>query len=248
MTVYIIRHGESLANAHKDLPLRDGYAGIADADVPLTRWGHNQAEEAGRFLREELMATHYEGRRIKVLHSPFLRAEQTTDALLRGLNDMPVERKSSPLLQEQDFGLFSCITDRRVTARLWPEEHARFIRDRRENRHHAKAPGGESRAEVVERIREFVKRHEADFTDPNTDVIIVGHGVVNRALELCLRGLDIEWLRKEPNPSNCAIRKLEGDLKHGYAAQYIHEGALRPKHLPKDYQVAPYGVEAAMGL
>lgn len=245
MSVYIIRHGESLANLHSDLPLREAYRGIRDADVPLSQWGYKQAVKAGQALRGELTQAASAGRKLKVIHSPFLRTGQTTEGVLQGLGRADAERCSHDGMREQSFGMFDCITDRRLIAKLWPEEHKAFVEARKQDKYHAKAPGGESRAEVVERVQEFIAEHEADFRDPNTDVVVIGHGLVNRALEMCLRGLDKEWLRKEPNPTNGAIRKLEGDVQHGYSAQYIHRSKERPEHLPKDYQTAPHGERVA---
>lgn len=245
MSVYIIRHGESLANLHGNLPLRVGYEGIRDEEVPLSQWGYRQAVEAGEALRGELARAAAAGRRLKVIHSPFLRTEQTTQGVLRGAGCEDADVTIHAAMREQGFGLFSCITDRRLIAKLWPEEHEAFVEARKLDKHHARAPGGESRADVVERVRAFIADHAADFNDPDTDVVVVGHGLVNRALEMCLRGEDIEWLRKEPNPTNCAIRKLEGDLQRGYTAEYVHRGRERPDHLPKDYQAMPHGGQVA---
>lgn len=249
MTVYIVRHGESLANLHSNLPLKEGFQDITDDAVPLSQWGYGQAVEAGKALRGELKQAAGAGRKLKVIHSPFLRTQQTTQGVLEGLGDAaPQEATASMHLREQDFGLFSCITDRKLIAALWPKEHAQFVRDRQRDKHTAKAPGGESRMDVVERAKQLVENHRADFEDPNTDVVLIGHGLVNRAVEMCLRGEDKEWLRKEPNPGNCAIRKLEGELANGYSAAYVHQGRPRPTSLPKDHMADPHGHERQMAM
>lgn len=248
MTVYIVRHGESLANLHKDLPLQEGYRDMTDEDVPLSQWGREQAVDAGRFLRDELAQPEHAQRKLKIIHSPFLRTRQTTEGVLEGMGRKDCRIEACGDMREQSFGLFSCITDRRLIAKLWPEAHAKFAADRLNDKHHAKAPGGESRADVVLRAQQLIETYQDDFNDPNTDVILVGHGLVNRAVEMCLRGLDKEWLRKEPNPTNCAVRKLEGELRHGYAAEYVHAGKDRPAHLPADYKAQPYGQVAALSV
>lgn len=255
MTVYIIRHGESLANLHSDLPRRPGYEGIHDQDVPLSVWGFRQAKAAGEFLRGELGEEAGHRRRIVVIHSPFLRTRQTMEGVLAGLGRDDALVRESHLLREQSFGLFSGITDRRIIEEEWPEEYAAFRKARKENIHYAKAPDGEgpygkaeSRADVVQRAKWLISEHQAIFDDPNTDVVLIGHGLVNRAVEMCLRGLDKEWLRDEPNPSNCAVRKLEGELRHGYTAEYVHRGEARSQHLPKDSHTAPHGRRMASAL
>lgn len=248
MTVYIIRHGESLANLHGDLPFQPGFSDIADCDVPLSRWGFEQAQEAGRKMRAELSGPEHENRKLVVVASPFLRTRQTAAGVLQGMGRAGAEPLLDEHLREQDFGKFNCITDRRLIARLWPEDHDRFVQARKADKHTARAPGGESRADVVERAQRLVDAHRAELEDPNTDVVFVGHGLVNRAVEMCLRGLDAEWLRKEPNPGNCAIRRLEGDIAHGYTAQYIHTSKERTPSTPKDYKTQPHGREMALAL
>lgn len=237
-----------MANLHGDLALRQGYEGITDATVPLSQWGYGQALEAGKRMQDELGVPEREGRNLKIIASPFLRTQQTTQGVLQGMGCSDIEHSNNAHLREQDFGLFNCITDRKTIARLWPEEHKQFVQDRKSDKFHAKAPGGESRADVVERAKLLIEEHRTDFEDPNTDVILVGHGMVNRAVEMCLRGEDTEWLRKEPNPGNCAIRKLEGDLKHGYSAEYIHNSKTRPACMPKDYKAAPHGIESQRAI
>lgn len=247
MTVYIIRHGESMANLHGDLPFQPGFSDITDDAVPLTQWGFGQAQEAGRKMRTELSGAEHASRKLVVVASPFLRTRQTAAGVLQGMGG-ECEPVFNEHLREQDFGKFNCITDRRLIAKLWPDDHAQFVKDRKSDKHNAKAPGGESRADVVERAKLLIEAHRADLEDPNTDVVFVGHGLVNRALEMCLRGLDSEWLRKEPNPGNCAIRQLEGDLKHGYSAQYIHTSKERSPSMPGDYKTKPHAQETEIAL
>lgn len=249
MTVYLVRHGESLANLHKDLPLQEGFATITDDLVPLSRWGYEQAVEAGKFLADDLREAVQSGRKIKLIYSPFQRTAHTTRGILRQLNTSNLIAVMDDNLREQHFGLFSCITDRELIGRLWPEQNARFVNDRADpNRvHEAKPPGGESRDDVEKRVRELIKCHQADFEDPNTDIILVGHGLVNRTVEMCLCGKNQQWLNEQKNPHNCTIRKLEGNLGNGYAlAQTVHEGKARPNTLPPQYKTEPHGGELAI--
>lgn len=248
MRLLVIRHGESLANIHDDLAVRPGFEGMRDPQVPLTQWGFEQAKEAGKFLREQYQHNPaFKGRTLRIVHSPYLRTRQTTQAIILGLEGaVKVESiQEDPRLFEQNFGIFDCITNPRVASARWPEEYAAFREARRIDKYHAKAPGGESRGDVVERLKPVVKdlltRAKYAKNEENVDVLVVGHGLVNRALEMNIRGEDSEWLRKMRNPHNCAIRLIEGDREKGFQAEYIHEGKRRPDLLPKDHKTQPYG-------
>lgn len=248
MTVYLIRHGESKANFHKDLPLQSGYALLPDALVPLTEWGYEQAKEAGKALARELQETERPNRKIKIIYSPYLRAVQTTRGILRQLGSRDnLIAISDNNLHEQQFGKFTSVTDHALAEAIWGEEYTAYRAARRVDRYRAKPPEGESPEDVVARAQLVIDAHRADFEDPDTDVIVVAHGTVNRALELCLCNRVEEW-NMTRNPENCAIRKLEGDLRNGYASNpdYIHSGKPRPASLPKDHKIAAYDADRAI--
>lgn len=196
MAVYLIRHGESLVDAFKNLALYPEFEDMTDEDVPLTQWGFEQAEEAGKALRKELVATDRPERKIKIIHSPFLRTTQTTEGLQKGLGeDLEVEVNQCDHLREQSFGLFNGILDLSYLRQRWPEEYAEFTQERRQNKYYATPPEGESRADVVKRAELLVETYREAFEDPNADIILVGHGMSNRAVELQLTmGVKLEAL------------------------------------------------------
>lgn len=261
MAVYLIRHGESVANAFKNLARHPEFKDTADDDVPLTQWGFEQAVETGKALREELMAANQAGRKIKIICSPFLRTIQTLKGLQTGLGEgLEAEVYSCDYLREQSFGLFNCIEDLSYIKRQWPEEYAKFTQERQRDKFHATPPQGESRADVVKRAGLLVEAYHETFEDPDADIILVGHGMSNRAVELQLTvgaqlaelGQDEanrkkgQWLQKQRNPKNCAVRKLEGNLKDGYTrAECIYEAKVRASSMRKDYKTRPYGTAAA---
>lgn len=243
MRLFIVRHGESIANIHKDLGVKPGYEEMRDAIVPLTRWGYEQAVEAGCFLREQYLHNPaYAGRRLRIIHSPYLRTRQTMQGLLEGLGDaVKVECiTQDERVREQEFGLFDCISDPAVALAKWPEEYAAFRAARKLDKYNAKAPGGESRADVVERVKPFLQELLAK-DEGDVDVLVVGHGLLNRALEMNLGGHDPDWLRRSLNPKNCTVRLMEGAAQQGFTAETISEGKQRPAHLPAEYKTEPYG-------
>lgn len=247
MRLLIVRHGESIANIHKDLGVKPGYEEMRDEIVPLTRWGYEQAVQTGRALRERYQHDPaYAGRSLRIIHSPYLRTRQTMQGILEGFGDAAkVESISMDArVREQEFGLFDCISDPAVAIAKWPEEYAAFRAARKVDKYNAKAPGGESRADVVERVKPFLQEVLAAEQE-GVDVLIVGHGLLNRALEMQLGGHDADWLRRSLNPKNCTVRALEGSPETGFAVETISEGKQRPEHLPKEYKTEPYGSPAA---
>lgn len=258
MAVYLIRHGESVLNALKNLALHPDFRDRGDDAVPLTLWGFEQAVEAGKALREELAATSRTGREIRIIYSPFLRTVQTMEGLRKGLGgSVTAEVHPCDDLREQNFGLFNGILDLSYIKRQWPGEYAAFTQARRQSKYHATPPEGESQSDVMKRAGSLVEDYREVFEDPNVDIILVGHGVSNRAVELQLtmgeqlEALDQEdadrqrgrWMQKQGNPKNCVIRKLEGNLKDGYAqAECIYEAKERNGFMPADYKNQPYGM------
>lgn len=245
MRLLVVRHGESIANIHKDLGVKPGYEEMRDSEIPLTRWGREQALETGKALREEYLNNpDYAGRSLKIVHSPYLRTRQTMEGILEGLGDaVKVESiTSDERVREQGFGLFDCISDPAVAMKKWPEEYAAWKAARKVDKYHAKPPGegAESRHDVVERVKPAIEDIIATKED-NVDVLVVGHGLLNRAIEMNVAGKDADWLRKSLNPKNCTVRVMEGEEMGGFKAHTISEGKQRPSHLPPKYKTEPYG-------
>jgi len=242
MRIFLVRHGESLGNVDEH-----AYAERQDHNVPLTEFGYEQAVGAGQAIKE-----YYDShpdlvdKKIRLWHSPFKRTTQTKDGLLQGLGDERVGSvREDYLLREQDFGLFSDIFDRKEQEEKFPEESAKYTKCRDLNgKFYARPPMGESRADVAQRTRLFKETVMRDAKQGNEDIVIVAHGVTNRAFEMYFLHKGVEWFEKSPNPGNCDIILIEGDREKGYTATCIYKGKERPPMLPKNYKATPYG-EAA---
>lgn len=246
MRMFLIRHGESLGNVDKR-----AYKERRDHNVPLTKWGHEQAVEAGRFL-EEYYANQPElaDRKIRVWHSPYVRTTQTKDGILQSLSDDRIESVCEDyLLREQEFGLFSEYPDREMQEKLFPEECARYYTDwEKKGKFYASPPEGESPADVAMRTRIFNGTLMRDMEQGQEDLIVVSHGVTTRTLEMNFLHKEVDWFEKSPNPGNCDIILIEGDRENGYTATRVFEGKLRPAHLPKDHKATPHGEEPARSV
>lgn len=239
MRIFLVRHGESLGNVDQR-----AYAERMDHNVPLTEFGYEQAVDAGKAIKK-YYDSHPElaGKKARIWHSPFKRTVQTKDGLIKGLAAERVESvREDFLLREQDFGLFSDIFDRKEQEEKFPEESAKYNRCRELNgKFYARPPMGESRADVAQRTRLFKGTLMRDVEHGTQDVIIVAHGVTNRAFEMDFLHKDVEWFEKSPNPGNCDITLIEGDREKGYTATCIYKGKERPATLPANYKTTAYG-------
>lgn len=220
--IFLIRHGESLGNVDPTV-----YAKLHDFRVPLTPRGREQAEQAGTFLR-----TYFNERAdiknnlLRIFYSPFKRTVETKDHFIKtfGLEHIETAREDY-LLREQDFGLFSDIPDEKTQKKKFPEEFKKYAATRKHSgKFYARPPMGESRADVAHRVRTFRETIMRDLDNGREDILIVAHGVTNRAFLMNFLHLDVEWFEKEPNPNNCEITMIEGNRKDGYKATRIYEG------------------------
>jgi len=110
LRIFLVRHGESLGNVNPE-----AYREYPDHKLPLTEKGHEMARETGVAIDKELVRLFGqpgEDSGTKLYLSPFTRTRQTAEGLLEGtLEEQGVRRwvtsvEESPLLVEQDWGLF----------------------------------------------------------------------------------------------------------------------------------------------
>ncbi len=238
MRIFLIRHGQSLGNVNDNI-----YADVQDHNVPLTDIGREQSRAAGKFLKEYFASRKdlkNKKKHVRVWYSPFKRAVETKDELLNVFGSEHIEAvRENHILREQNFGIFSDIPNEEDQKKKFPEEFKKYQRCRDTNgKFYAVPPDGESRAEVADRMQIFVsqliRKHEEDGVE---DFFIVAHGVTNRAFEMVfMPGRDVAWFEKEPNPGNCDIMMIEGELDKGFTATYIYKdgkatpaAALPPK-------------------
>lgn len=221
MRIFLVRHGESLGNVDEAV-----YADLQDHNVPLTSLGHLQAYASGLYIRHFYeQREDLKGKQIRVWYSPFLRAVETKDEILRALGpDLVETAREDFLLREQNFGIFSDIPDEREQKKKFPHEFAKYARCREKSgKFYAQPPMGESRADVAFRVRLFVDTIMRDVAMEKEDIVIVAHGVTNRAFEMTFLHRDVAWFEQEPNPPNGAVFLIEGDRVNGYTAGYVYK-------------------------
>ncbi|MBY4606750.1 histidine phosphatase family protein [Rhizobium sp. 9T] len=237
MRLFLVRHGESLGNIDER-----AYRQFGDHNVPLTQWGYRQALEAGGVIAAYLQAAPSPGlSKLHIWYSPFLRTRQSKDAVLEALPASVVgDIREDYLLREQDFGLFTEIYDHAERKQKFPEEFEKWARLRSNSgKFYARPPDGESRADVAQRVRLFLQTVMRDAENDDENVIIVGHGVTNRAVEMNFLHRPVEWFERSDNPGNADITLIEGTRAQGYESILLHqavdrqpgqEGQLRDAH------------------
>jgi broad specificity phosphatase PhoE len=181
--LYACRHGESLGNTARASAEAQGLAdvvcGYRDAELPLTAVGHEQAAWLGRRLAQLPAAP----RPTRIICSPHRRTLETADAIVRhAYANSRIAFSLDARLRPKQFGVLEGLTRRGVRERF-PELAAER---ERAGRFHFRPPGGESRADVVARVAEFLadlQRHHRDER-----VLLVTHQIVVNALGHLLLG------------------------------------------------------------
>lgn len=180
MKLFLIRHGQTQANVDKI------YAG--QSDVPLTEEGRRQAER----LRPILANIHFD----RVYSSDLSRAIDTQKIALPGIQGI-----QTPLLREISVGSiaglpYGCVPGKEKgwNSALYADAYVEF--------------GGESLAQISERLRKFLTELEAD---PCENVAAFAHNGVMGAVMRVILGPDIN--RGALYTDNCGINVFDFDGK-----------------------------------
>lgn len=233
--LWIVRHGQSAGNVARDaadaagLPVID--LQLRDVDVPLSELGHRQADALGHWFA----ALPEDERPEIVLTSPYVRAQQTAEAICGGGGVAPDAKGpvKDERLREREFGLWDRLTTAGVRAKFPDQAEQRTLM----GKFYHRPPGGESWADVILRLRsalDTVSLHHADRR-----VLIVCHQVVVLCFRYILEELDearILEIDKEGDVVNCGLLQYAfepDDEKHcvpklvcyNFAAPLIEEAA-----------------------
>ena len=233
--LWIVRHGQSAGNVARDAADAAGLAAIdlkiRDVDVPLSDLGLEQAGALGRWF-----AGLPEAERPEVLlSSPYVRARQTAKAICEagGVTESARQPIVDERLREREFGILDRLTSAGVREKF-PDlaEHRALL-----GKFYHRAPGGESWADVILRLRsalDTISLHHADRR-----VLIVCHQVVVLCLRYILEELDeaaILAIDQEGDVVNCGLCEyaFEPDdsrdcvpslVRYNFAAPLIEDSA-----------------------
>jgi len=233
--LWIVRHGQSAGNVARDAAHAAGVATIdiagRDVDVPLSPLGEKQAAALGRWF-----ASLPEHEKPEVLlASPYVRARQTAAAIceaggLIGEKRVPIVDER---LREREFGIFDRLTTAGIQEKYPELAEQRLLL----GKFYHRAPGGESWADVILRLRgalDTISLHHADRR-----VLIVCHQVVVLCLRYILEEMDearILAIDKEGDVVNCGVCEYEFEpddeklcvpklTRYNFAAPLEHEDA-----------------------
>lgn len=159
MNIYLVRHGESVANVQKYIS--------GKTDVALTEKGLQQAKEVAKKLGDVEFSAIYS--------SNLQRAMNTAGEILKGKD---LELITFRDLQERDFGDWEGLTYEQIEQKF-PEAWDNFLK----KGYNADVPGGEGISVFFNRVKNaflnVIGRHEVK-SDEN--ICIVVHGCVLMAL------------------------------------------------------------------
>ncbi|WP_310467244.1 histidine phosphatase family protein [Sphingomonas sp.] len=202
--LWLVRHGQSQGNVARDAAHEAGALEIGidmrDVDVPLSELGHRQADAAGRWFA----ALPRDERPDVILSSPYVRARQTAEAICKAgaLSGGASRTIIDERLREREFGVFDRLTTAGIKHK-YPEEaaHRAML-----GKFYHRAPGGESWADVILRLRSAMNTINLHYC--NRRVLVVCHQVVVLCMRYILEELDeaqILAIDKQAEVLNCGI-------------------------------------------
>jgi broad specificity phosphatase PhoE len=219
INIYLIRHAESVNNRHYHT-----YVGGRSNHTPLTELGQSQAEQLGRWLKENQIS-------FDSVHSSLaIRARDTAHISLTTAGAPLEEIVYSDELLELHQGEWQG----RLRQEVYNEETRRIINS---DPWEFKAPGGESQREVECRMlsylhKQIIQPNIGFIAEGNYNAAVYGHGM---AIKCALRGIlkfDPAMTRKI-DIDNTSITKLSYTPEM-WCLHYIN----RTNHL-KNYSSSP---------
>lgn len=210
MKIFLIRHGESIANTGENYKDR-----ILDSKVTLTPKGIDQAYNAGKFLKSFCDENNIDLQKAVIWCSPYTRTLQTAEEFNKSLHISKV--KEDITLAEQRFGLFDCLPDEKAQ-KLYPAEWDEYQHQKKNGgKFFAKLPMGEAPYDVAIRIHQFFGTIKRDFEESGTDTLFIfTHGTTLRCFLLRYFHYTLKWYENENNPKNCWIRFIDEKEDKGY--------------------------------
>lgn len=174
MKLFVLRHGESVTNSEKRLPL---------SDTPLTSKGIRQARQTAKHLASCEVGVIYA--------SPILRAMQTA-AIIAAELDCPIEIR--PGLRDMSFG---GLMGRKEDGT--DEEVNTHLKQRQNDKLGYRFPGGENFYDIQDRVMPIM---DEVLSLRKSAAAIVSHLYPNRIIVSRLLGLPIEHCIKIRQPND----------------------------------------------
>ena len=221
--LWLVRHAESAGNVANDAALAAGLPELdlahRDMDVPLSPRGEVQARDLGRFLADLPRPP------AVVLSSPYRRAVDTARLALDAAG-LRTRVRLDERLREREFGILDRLTKVGIEARHPEQAAARAFLGKLYHR----PPGGESWADVAERVRAVVTDLRLDHA--GEDVVVVTHQAVIMLFRYVLEELDeaaVLDLSRRVDLANTSVTTFAHD-----GDRLVLTGANDTSHLPAE--------------
>ena len=219
----LVRHGESTRNVAKkhnvyflDDESRKEVAGVPDHETPLTELGHAQAKATGEGLRRDFGTIGFD----YIYNSGYRRTVETTQDILAAYPEHQrslMRVRQNLFIRERDSGHAFDMTTEEVDqafpwlAGYWKTAGGFF----------AHPPGGESLAQVCERVYLFLGKLFRERC--NQKICVVTHGGTLRAFRFLLEHWTyedaVQKFRKDP-PRNCSVTVYRGQQDRMVLEEY----------------------------
>jgi len=208
----LVRHGQSERNVIKkhnrfylDDEARKAVQGIPDHRIALTDEGHRQAKETGVAIRKSF------GTFDHVYHSGYRRTVETTNGILEAYSAEEREKmriRHHLFIRERDGGHAYDMTDSEATIAFpWLQDYWNTF-----GPFFARPPGGESLAQVCERVFTFLQK--VARTMAGKRVLVVTHGGTLWCFRYVLEGWTYEEAERRfltEKIYNCSVTSYSYD-------------------------------------
>ncbi|MNW49086.1 Alpha-ribazole phosphatase [compost metagenome] len=182
LRLYIVRHGESIANANGILESRN--------DSPLSDLGREQTVKLAEKLRDVQWR--------KAFSSPSLRASSTAELIVG-----PVDVETLTDLAEMDVPFWEGLTWEEIEDKF-PADYEAF----RNDPEHYKPATGETFQEVAVRTSRLLAKMQRDFAGEGGDFLLVTHSVIVNMLLISAAQKRIDDIKLSEKVGNASMRIL----------------------------------------
>lgn len=217
LNIFLVRHGQSEGNVNKEI-----YTEKPDYTVELTDKGKQQAQNVGKELAKIISPEEH----IQIYCSPLWRTRQTFLEIEKTYKNYHYYEDSR--LREQEWS-------QDMITKSGFDEKAEEYRNSYGHFYYRFREGGESCADVFDRVSDFLNTLFRSFDDSDypSNVIIISHGMTIRLFLMRFFHVSVEEFESWANPKNCEMFHLELDK---ITEKYKLLTGLRKHNLTHNYQ------------
>ncbi|GFP88812.1 phosphoglycerate mutase-like protein at74h [Phtheirospermum japonicum] len=219
--IILVRHGESQGNEDETV-----LEYVPDYKIKLSKKGGHQARTTGSTIRD-IVSGKSENWKVVFYVSPSSRTRETVEEIVGSTfpKDRVVGVREECRLREQHFGNFQEVEERRKIKRTRNRYGKFFYR----------VPGGESSADVYDRVSTFIEGlwrdmetnkfniNSSSSDDNELNLIVVSHGLTILLFLMKWFNWTVDQFEALTNPRNCEYRVLELGLNGEYSLAIHHQ-------------------------